>query len=82
MREWIANTNDDGGYVGIALLMFLANLFPPIASKLIMPLGGFTARATPDKLYVFGVFLAGVIGWVLGALIWYYPGKFLAQTRL
>ncbi|RUT08214.1 alkaline phosphatase [Dulcicalothrix desertica PCC 7102] len=32
------------GYFGIALMMFLENLFPPIPSELIMPLAGFTAK--------------------------------------
>jgi len=82
MLEWITTTINSMGYLGIALLMFVENLFPPIPSELIMPLAGFTARATPDKLNVFGVFLAGVIGSVLGALIWYYPGKFLGEPRL
>jgi membrane protein DedA with SNARE-associated domain len=82
MLEWITNTINSLGYVGIALLMFVENLFPPIPSELIMPLAGFTARATPDRLNVAGVFLAGVLGSVAGALVWYYPGKFLGEKRL
>ncbi|BAZ31996.1 hypothetical protein NIES4074_44700 [Cylindrospermum sp. NIES-4074] len=82
MLEWITNTINSLGYWGIALLMFLENLFPPIPSELIMPLAGFTARATPDKLNIIGVFFAGLLGSVLGALIWYYPGKFLGEERL
>ncbi|MBW4556022.1 MAG: DedA family protein [Trichormus sp. ATA11-4-KO1] len=82
MLEWIINTINSLGYWGIALLMFVENLFPPIPSELIMPLAGFTARATPDKLNIFGVFFAGLLGSVVGALIWYYPGKFLSEKRL
>jgi membrane protein DedA with SNARE-associated domain len=82
MLEWITNTINSLGYVGIALLMFVENLFPPIPSELIMPLAGFTARATPDRLNVAGVFLAGLVGSVAGALVWYYPGKFLGEKRL
>ncbi len=82
MLEWIINTINSLGYWGIALLMFIENLFPPIPSELIMPLAGFTARATPDKLNIFGVFFAGLLGSVVGALIWYYPGKFLSEQRL
>ncbi|MCM0593506.1 MAG: DedA family protein [Gloeotrichia echinulata DVL01] len=85
MLEWITNTINSLGYWGIALLMFLENLFPPIPSELIMPLAGFTA--SPDlpggaKLNIIGVFIAGVLGSVLGALIWYYPGKLLGEQRL
>ncbi|MBE9006824.1 DedA family protein [Fortiea sp. LEGE XX443] len=82
MLEWITNTINSLGYVGIALLMFVENLFPPIPSELIMPLAGFTARATPDRLNIFGVFCAGLVGSVAGALVWYYPGKFLGEKRL
>ncbi|MBE9208186.1 DedA family protein [Nostoc sp. LEGE 06077] len=82
MLEWITNTISSLGYVGIALLMFVENLFPPIPSELIMPLAGFTARANPDKLNILGVFFAGVVGSVAGALVWYYPGKFLGEQRL
>lgn len=82
MLEWITNTINSMGYVGIALLMFLENLFPPIPSELIMPLAGFTARATPEKLNIIGVFFAGLVGSVLGALVWYYPGQILGEKRL
>jgi membrane protein DedA with SNARE-associated domain len=85
MLEWITNTINSLGYSGIALLMFLENLFPPIPSELIMPLAGFTASPYQPggaKLNIVGVFLAGLLGSVLGALIWYYPGKFLGEQRL
>ncbi|NJM69791.1 MAG: DedA family protein [Scytonema sp. RU_4_4] len=82
MLEWITDTINYMGYWGIALLMFVENLFPPIPSELIMPLAGFTARATPDKLNVIGVFFAGLLGSVFGALIWYYPGRLLGERRL
>ncbi len=85
MLEWITNTINYFGYWGIALLMFLENLFPPIPSELIMPLAGFTASPYQPggaKLNIIGVFFAGLLGSVLGALIWYYPGKFLGETRL
>lgn len=85
MLEWITNTIKIWNYWGIALLMFVENLFPPIPSELIMPLAGFTASPhLPGgaKLNVFGVFFAGLLGSVAGAVIWYYPGKFLSERRL
>ncbi|WP_373527454.1 DedA family protein [Nostoc sp.] len=85
MLEWITNTINYFGYWGIALLMFLENLFPPIPSELIMPLAGFTASPYQPggaKLNIIGVFFAGLVGSVLGALIWYYPGKLLSERRL
>ncbi len=82
MTEWIKNTIEALGYVGIALLMFVENLFPPIPSELIMPLAGYTANLPGTKLNVYGVFFAGLVGSALGALVWYYPGKFVGESRL
>jgi membrane protein DedA with SNARE-associated domain len=82
LTTWIQNTIESLNYVGIAFLMFLENLFPPIPSELIMPLAGYSASLPGSKFNVFGVFLAGLIGSVAGGLIWYYPGKILGQDRL
>jgi membrane protein DedA with SNARE-associated domain len=80
MKEWIVNLIDAGGYWAIALLMFLENVFPPIPSELIMPLGGFTA--SQGKMTLPMVILAGTIGSVIGQLPLYYLGHFLGKQRL
>ena len=80
LLEWIPNVMNQLGYFGIALLMFLENLFPPIPSELIMPLAGFTV-AKGDMGFVPAV-VAGVVGTVLGAYPWYYIGKFVSEERL
>ncbi|WP_207714396.1 DedA family protein [Scytonema sp. UIC 10036] len=82
MTDWIKEIIESLGYWGIALLMFLENLFPPIPSELIMPLAGYTSNLPGAKLNVLGVFFAGLVGSVAGALVWYYPGKFLGEKRL
>ncbi len=80
MVEWITNTMHSLGYLGIGLLMFLENLFPPIPSELIMPLAGFTVAQ--GKMNFALAVLAGVVGTMVGALPWYYAGKFLGEVRL
>lgn len=80
MKDWIVNLIESGGYWGIALLMFLENVFPPIPSELIMPLGGFTA--SQGKLSLPLVIVAGTIGSVIGQLPLYYLGYFLGKQRL
>lgn len=80
MLEWITSTINSLGYLGIALLMFVENIFPPVPSEIIMPLAGFTV--TQGKLSVVYVILAGIVGSVLGALPWYYAGKQLGEDRL
>ena len=73
MLESIINTINSLGYVGIALLMALENIVPPIPSELIMPLAGFTV--TQGKMNFFAVVIAGTIGSVIGASPWYFLGK-------
>lgn len=80
MLDWITSTINSLGYLGIALLMFVENIFPPVPSEIIMPLAGFTV--TQGKLSVVYVILAGMVGSVLGALPWYYAGKQLGENRL
>ncbi|OLP17015.1 alkaline phosphatase [Leptolyngbya sp. 'hensonii'] len=80
MSEWIVNMMTSLGYLGIGLLMFLENLFPPIPSELIMPLAGFTVQQ--GKMNFGYAVLAGIIGTMLGAFPWYYLGKLLGEARL
>lgn len=80
MDVWIADIMVKMGYVGIALLMFLENLFPPIPSELIMPLAGFTIAK--GDLEFGPAILAGVIGTVAGGFFWYYAGVFVSEARL
>lgn len=80
IAEWVVRIMTSMSYWGIGLLMFLENLFPPIPSELIMPLAGFTV-AKGQMQFGWAVF-AGVVGTVLGALPWYYAGKFIGELRL
>jgi membrane protein DedA with SNARE-associated domain len=80
MAEWITRTIETLGYLGIAFLMFLENLFPPIPSELIMPLAGFTV--SQGELSFVPTIAAGVIGTVAGAFPWYYLGKILGEDRI
>ncbi len=82
MQEWITSTMNSLGYLGIGLLMFLENLFPPIPSELIMPLAGYTATFPNTQIQVIPAIAAGVIGTILGAIPWYYAGLLLGQQRL
>jgi membrane protein DedA with SNARE-associated domain len=68
------------GYAAIFAAMFLENLFPPIPSELIMPLGGFYVQQ--GQLSLVPVVLAGLIGTVLGALPWYGIGRLINEERI
>ncbi len=68
------------GVIGIALLMFAENVFPPIPSEIIMPLAGFAAAR--GDLDFASVVAAGSIGALLGAFVWYGVGHAFGVARL
>lgn len=72
--------NPIAGYGAIFGAMFLENLFPPIPSELIMPLGGFYVQQ--GQLALVPVVLAGLAGTVLGALPWYGVGRLVNEERI
>lgn len=80
MFDRIIEFLNGAGYLGIAALMFLENLFPPIPSEVIMPAAGFGAGQ--GRLSLWGVVIAGTVGSVAGALFWYYVGKWIGADRL
>lgn len=80
MFEWITGIVDRTGYLGVAGLMFLENLFPPVPSEVIMPLAGFTAAR--GDLHLVPVILAGMAGSLAGAVFWYLVGSWLGAERL
>jgi membrane protein DedA with SNARE-associated domain len=80
MTEWARSIMESLGYLGIAFLMFLENVFPPIPSEVIMPLAGFSS-VSGDLVFMW-VVLAGTIGSVLGQLPLYGLGAWYGRERL
>lgn len=80
MLEKITDFVAESGYLGIALLMLLENLFPPIPSELIMPMAGFAAADGHLRLPL--VILSGSSGSLAGAMVWYYVGRWVGRERL
>ena len=72
--------NPNVAYLVICFAMFLENIIPPIPSEIIMPLGGFFVYQGDLNFYI--LILFGLIGTVLGALPWYYLGRFLNEKKL
>lgn len=80
MFDWITGIVDSIGLFGVALLMFLENVFPPIPSELIMPLAGF--QAARGSFGLAGVIVAGSVGSLAGAALWYWIGREIGSARL
>ncbi|UXV29972.1 DedA family protein [Mammaliicoccus sciuri] len=80
MESWITSVMEQFGYFGIALLILLENVFPPIPSEVILTFGGF--MTTKSDLTVLGVVVASTIGSVGGAVILYWIGRILNVERI
>jgi membrane protein DedA with SNARE-associated domain len=80
VTNWITGLIEQMGYLGIAVLMFLENVFPPLPSEVIMPMAGFTA--SKGELNIVGVLAAGTAGTLSGALFWYVVARKLGEDRL
>lgn len=80
IRQWAEQIVSVMGYIGIALLMLLENLFPPIPSEVIMPFAG--SLISRGQMSFAGAFIAGTIGALAGALAIYYIGSALTEDRV
>jgi membrane protein DedA with SNARE-associated domain len=68
------------GYLGVALLVALENVFPPIPSEVVLGLAGYTA-ARGDATVV-GMIIAATIGSVVGAWVLYGFAAAVGPLRL
>ncbi len=73
MTGWIADLIQAFGALGVALLMALENLFPPIPSELILPFAGFLVGR--GELGFLPALIASTAGSLFGALILYALGR-------
>ncbi len=73
MTGWVADLIDAFGALGVALLMALENLFPPIPSEIILPFTGFLVGR--GELGFLPALVASTAGSLSGALILYALGR-------
>ena len=71
--QWIQTVMGSLGYVGLALLLVLENVFPPIPSEVVLPLAGFFVGRGDFTFW--GALLAATIGATAGALVLYSLGR-------
>ena len=80
LSDRVAETVETLGYVGVASMVALESLFPPIPSELVLPLGGFVA-GRGDASYL-GMVLAATIGSLVGSWILYGISAGIGPVRL
>ncbi len=85
ISSWAQSIIGTLGYPGLALVMFLENIFPPIPSEVILPLAGFMTtpqNTTTVHFTVLGVTLVGCLGSVVGAWVFYGLGAWFGEERI
>lgn len=80
LANWATDVIEKMGYTGVFLMIVLENVFPPIPSEAILPLAGFLAGE--GEMWLPGVILAATLGAVVGALVLYYLGALVGDSRL
>ncbi len=80
MQNIIIEIMNKFGYFGIAFLIAIENIFPPIPSEVILTFGGFMTLTT--KMSIVGVAVSSTIGSVIGAIVLYLIGRLLTKERL
>ncbi|MEA4876115.1 DedA family protein [Anaerorhabdus sp.] len=80
MNAWLLSILNSFGYLGIAFLIAVENIFPPIPSEVILTFSGFLT--TKSDLTPVGVVIAATIGALIGAIILYYFGTIFSEERI
>ena len=80
MIDWAADFIDAIGLLGVAALVALENIFPPIPSELVLLLTGFNVSET--RFGFVGAIVFATIGSVVGAYFLYGVGRLLNEERL
>lgn len=77
---WAVSMMEALGGLGVALLIAIENLFPPIPSEIILPLAGFTASQGGSFTLVEAIVWAS-IGSVAGAIMLYGIARLFGRER-
>ena len=80
MEGWIIRLVDWAGYWGVAALMLLETVFPPVPSEVIMTVAG--VAAARGTMTLAATILAGTAGAMLGNWLWYWLAIRFGRTRL
>lgn len=80
IAAWVQDVIERLGAVGVALLVILENVFPPIPSEIVLPFAGFVAQRGDGSVIV--MIFAATVGAVVGALILYGIAALIGPERL
>jgi membrane protein DedA with SNARE-associated domain len=78
--SWATDVVDAIGVVGVALLIALESVFPPIPSELVLLLTGF--NVSTGRFDLVSAVLAATVGSMLGAYVLYGLGRWVGEDRM
>lgn len=78
--DWATKIISRAGEPGVALIITLENLFPPIPSEAVLPLAGFSA--SKGELSLVAIVIWATVGSVAGAVMLYYLGALVGRERI
>ncbi len=79
---WVQGLIEALGYLGLGLVMFLENIFPPIPSEAVLPMAGWLAFEKRGGFTRWGITLVGAVGSVAGAMVFYGLGYWFGEERV
>ncbi|MEV4480521.1 DedA family protein [Micromonospora coxensis] len=80
LTGWVAGVIDSLGAFGVAFLVALESIIPPIPSEIVLALAGYLASTGRFNLVL--IVLAATVGSLVGALVLYWVGAALGEDRL
>jgi membrane protein DedA with SNARE-associated domain len=80
LTNWATDIVERLGYFGVAMLVAIENVFPPIPSEVVLGLAGYTASR--GDAWVVGMIIAATIGSVVGAWVLYGLSAAIGPVRL
>ena len=78
--EWGQRLVEALGYIGLSIIMFLENVFPPVPSEPFLLGAGFSSGR--GELSMIGAIVAATLGALVGATLYYYIGVLLPEHRI
>lgn len=80
LTQWVTDIVESLGYVGVALLVAIENIFPPIPSEVVLGLAGFVAARGDASAY--GMIAAATVGSLVGAWVLYGISAWIGPVRM
>ncbi|MFI1193391.1 DedA family protein [Micromonospora sp. NPDC020750] len=80
LTGWVASVIDSLGAVGVAALVALESIIPPIPSEIVLAMAGYLAAEGRFNLVL--IVVAATVGSVVGALVLYWLGAAVGEDRL